>query len=770
MDAIGGCRRGVCDRERDARWTQNASDGISGVTGKRSRNSHQPKHLGRPAPRSIARAVVVKDEDLFFICDASGDVPLENIDGLGLYYHDCRYLNGYQLRIAGTQPNALTSTSSHGFMSAFELTNHEITVRRGITIEKQRIGIRWERIVDAVKCSLLDCLSIRNFGHEPATFALWFEFSAAFDDVFSIRGFHASRIGRVLAPAWKKGVLVFAYAGADGIHRGLHVQFTPAPRSVRPTGANIEIALGPGQGTDVHVSLAIEESSSPRPVRRRRTGGARIHEVTHALHGSREHWLETATHVTSDSPLLNRVIDRSLGDLRVLRSTLQGRAFFCAGLPWYGTLFGRDSIIAAIEALAYQPTIAADTLRLLASYQGDRVDDWRDEEPGKILHELRRGELANLNEIPQTPYYGSVDSTPLFLILVALHAQWTGDLGLFRELESHVVRALEWIAVYGESTGNGYVAYESKSAKGLGNQGWKDSGDSIVNADGSLAMPPISLVEVQGYVYLAKQGIADLYERAGDLDTAARLRREAGDLRSRFNRDFWLSKKGTYALALQAGNKPAAVVSSNPGQALWSGIADAAKARKVVRHLMSPDMFGGWGVRTLSTRERRYNPIGYHLGTVWPHDNAIVVAGLRRYGFDEAAVKVTSRMVAAAGHFEHDRLPETFCGFSEQDYADPVRYPVACHPQAWAAGAVPFMLARLLGLTPCAFEKRLRIERPLLPAGVNILELHRLRVGQASVGLRFTRVSPGHVAVDVLGLHGDLRVEVEPVAKHAGAG
>jgi glycogen debranching enzyme len=741
----------------------------------RTTSSHRVRHRThaspRPVPRSIARAVGIKDEDRFFLCDASGEVPLGNVDGLGLYYHDCRYLNGYELRIADTTPNTLTSTSKHGFMAAFELTNHEIAARAGGTIRKQRIGLRWERIVDAARCSLLDRIVLRNFGHEPVAFPLSFAFESAFDDVFTIRGFHPGKIGRIKEPAWTHGVLTFAYAGADGIDRGLYIQFEPAPRSVSAGGATIEIALRPGQSKEVHIALAVKESSHPSAVRRQRVTGARSRAVTSDLRRTQEQWLDTHTQVTSSSSLLNRVMDRSLGDLRVLRSTLGGKAFFCAGLPWYGTLFGRDSLIAAIETLAYEPKIAEETLRLLAEYQGTKVDDWRDEQPGKILHELRLGELANLNEIPQTPYYGSVDATPLFLILIGLHAQWTGDLSLFHDLGRHIERAFNWIATYGESTGTGYVAYQSKSSKGLGNQGWKDSGDAIVNADGSLATPPISLVEVQGYVYLAKRVMADLYEQAGDHGTAARLLKEAGDLRTRFNRDFWLSKKGTYALALQAGKKPAAVVSSNPGQALWSGIADAAKARKVVRHLMEPDMFSGWGVRTLSSQERRYNPIGYHLGTVWPHDNAIIVAGLRRYGFDEAAGNVLTGLVRAAEHFEHHRLPETFCGFSCDQYGHPVRYPVACHPQAWAAGAVPFMLERLLGLKPSAFEKRLRIERPLLPEGVNEIELRRLRVGEASVDLRFARTPHGHVGVDVLAQHGDLQVDVdvEPAPTRVGA-
>ena len=439
---------------------------------------------------------------------------------------------------------------------------------------------------------------------------------------------------------------------------------------------------------------------------------------------------------------------------------MQGLEYFSAGLPWYGALFGRDSIISSLQTLAFEPRIAEQTLRLLAKYQGTQINEWRDEQPGKILHELRVGELAHLNEIPQTPYFGSVDSTPLFLILVARHAKWTGDLSVFQELKPTVEKAFAWITKYGDMTESGYLEYDSKSSKGLGNQGWKDSGDSIVNADGTLAKPPIALVEVQGYVYLAKTSMAELYERAGDRDAAERLRTEARELRTRFERDFWLENKGIYALALQAGNTPAAVVSSNPGQLLWSGMAQSARAAKTAGHLMSPEMFTGWGIRTLSSQERRYNPVGYHLGTVWPHDNSIITAGFRRYGLDEAACRVFAGVIEAATHFEHYRLPETFAGYSKQESHIPVRYPVACHPQAWASGAVPFMIESLLGLVPNAFEKKLRIMRPVLPALVRRLELQGLRLGQSAVDLRFDRNSDDTMAAHVIKVRGKLDVVI----------
>ncbi|HXG40520.1 MAG TPA: hypothetical protein VNJ28_06220 [Candidatus Limnocylindrales bacterium] len=418
-------------------------------------------------------------------------------------------------------------------------------------------------------------------------------------------------------------------------------------------------------------------------------------------------------------------------------------------------------MITALEVLAYDPSVAAGTLRLLAARQGRRFDEWLDEQPGKILHELRIGEYARLGEIPQQPYYGTVDATPLFLILLGRHAAWTADLSVFDELRDEVELALEWIDAYGDSDGDGYVDYRSRSRHGLVNQGWKDSGTAIVNADGSLAEPPIALVEVQGYVYQARLAIAELFRRRGEAGRAAELEGAAADLRARFERDFWRPSLGTYALALQAGGRPADVVASNAGHALWAGIAGGDRARATMERLMAPDMFGGWGIRTLSTKERRYNPIGYHLGTVWPHDNALIAVGFRRYGLDDAAGRVFLGLVEAAMALDQYRLPEAFAGFDRARYRLPVRYPVACHPQAWAAGAVPYLLQSLLGLVPEAFEGRLRIVRPALPPFVDRLTLRRLRVGDGGADVHFARTGDGGVEVDVLSCAGGLQVVVD---------
>ena len=722
---------------------------------------------GAPAVvRSIANAVVVKDGNLFLLTEPDGRVPLEEEHGFGLYYHDCRFLNGYELNLAGASPHALVSTAERGMMAMFQLTNPDIRMAEGGLIRKEEVGVKWERTLNADGPALHDHITFQNFGLRRIAFPIALTFRSAFEDVYAVRELLPEQFGTLRPPAWTDGALSFVYEGKDGLYRGLAVHFAPAPQSTDGTTAHFHLTLESRGSQQISVSLVLAESPREAEVRPKAHYRPNPGEIETSQHRPLGQWRDRRTEVRSDSLLLNRILERSFGDLHVLRSTIEGQEFFAAGVPWFSTLFGRDSLITALQTLAYAPGIAEETLRLLAGYQSQHLDEWRDAQPGKILHELRVGEMARIGEIPHTPYYGSIDATPLFLVLVARHAAWTGQLTLFHELRGPIEAALEWMAKHGDLNGDGYIEYESTSGKGLINQGWKDSGDAIVNADGSLATPPIALVEVQGYVYWAKTALADLYQRAGETERAGRLRREAEDLRLRFNRDFWLEEQGYYALALQSDRRPAAVLSSNPGHALWAGIADPDKARRTMERLMAEDMFNGWGVRTLSERERRYNPLGYHLGTVWPHDNALIAAGFRRYGFDEAARRVFSAIAEAAMHFEHYRLPEVFAGFRRQEYGVPVRYPVACHPQAWASGAVPYLVEALLGLVPEAFERRLRVVRPILPDFIDRLEVRRLRVGEARASLKFERISDG-VAVKVLDVAGDLDVIIEPEAPTA---
>jgi glycogen debranching enzyme len=712
--------------------------------------------------RSIADAVVLKEGDLFLLTLPDGRIPLTRDHGFGLYYHDCRYLNGYDLRVAGIRPDVLVASTEQGFKAIFQLTTPDVLLADAQVLPKEHLGLKWERVIDPEGLALHDVLEIENFGLAPLALPLSLTFRAAFEDIFAVRGVHPQRRGRPEPPHWDDGALRFAYQGVDGLCRSMTIYFSRPPDEAEGTTAVFHLRLAPRERQQVLVSLALAEAAGPCEPQPGAWPQPDLGRVAGYLQRSADQWLAHETRVRSNNLALTRVLNRSLRDLRMLRSRLDGREYFAAGVPWYATLFGRDSLVTALQMLAFDPAIAAQTLRLLAAYQGEREDPWRDEQPGKIPHELRVGEMARTDQIPHTPYYGTIDATLLFLILVARHATWTGSLALFHELRGNIERALAWVAEHGDLDGDGYVEYVCRSDQGLANQGWKDAGDAIVTADGRLATPPIALVEVQGYVYLAKAALADLYDLAGEPDFAARLRGEAAALRERFNRDFWLEAEGCYALALEEGKRPCAVVSSNPGQALWTGIAAPAQAWRTADRLLADDMFSGWGIRTLSARERRYNPISYQLGSVWPHDNALIAAGLRHYGHTAGLERIFVGLMEAALHFPDNRLPELFTGFSRQEYGVPVSYPVACRPQAWAAGAIPHLLESLLGLQPAGFERTLRVVRPILPAFIEYLEVHRLRVAGAAVDLHFERTRTGGIAVDILGVEGDLAVAIEP--------
>jgi glycogen debranching enzyme len=708
---------------------------------------------GTPSVTStIAEAVVIKDGDLFLLAEPDGRVPRSASHGFGLYYHDCRYLRTHEITLLGSRPVALGSTSAPGNFSAFELTNPDLQLPGGGTLKKESLGIRWLHKLAGGAPAMEDELTVQNWGRESLALELEFRFDALFEDVFEVRGLLTGEKREVGAPQWDGRSLHFEHVGEDKRLRGLTITFST---DVEPTGARsarIPFHVGPRDCHQLGIRFAVEEFSGPRrPEHQRKAspGSAKVPERQRAR-------------VSSDSLVLNGAIERSFGDLHLLESELHGRLFYAAGLPWFATLFGRDSILSSLQVLAYDSTVAEQTLRLLAELQGDRVDAWRDEQPGKILHELRVGELSRSGEIPHSPYYGTVDATPLFLILLGQHAQWTGDLRLFTDLEPHVARALEWIRRYGDGDGDSFVEYQSRSEHGLINQGWKDSGDAILDEHGAIATPPIALVEVQGYVYAAKLAVADLYRRTGRDDRARELLVDADDLRTKFNRQFWLADRNCYTLALDGSKRALNVIASNAGHALWSGIADPDKARLTAESLLADDMFSGWGVRTLATAEQGYNPVGYHLGTVWPHDNSLIAAGCKRYGQDGAARRIFEGILNAAMYFEHNRLPELFTGFSRAAYDEPIRYPVACHPQAWASGSIPYLLMSILGVQPDAFEQRLRIVRPSLPRSVDFLELHGLRVGSAGADLRFERAEGDTVAVRTLAVRGELDILVEP--------
>jgi glycogen debranching enzyme len=482
--------------------------------------------------------------------------------------------------------------------------------------------------------------------------------------------------------------------------------------------------------------------------------------AVHHLRRSYEEWERDSTQIVTDNELFNQLLDRSLRDLRALFTRTDEGSILAAGIPWYVTVFGRDSLIASHQLLSVNPTPAREALEVLAARQGTAVDDWRDEQPGKILHEVRDGELARAGIVPHTPYFGSVDSTPWFLILYAQHFRWTGDLELARRLLPNADAALRWIDEYGDLDGDGFVEYVTRSPLGIRNQGWKDSFDSVVHADGRPAEPPIALAEVQAYVYMAKSRVADVYRALGDDARADRLLKEAEELRRRYNEVFWMDDERYFAMALDGDKRPVRTVTSNPGHGLYCGIVDDDKASMLAKRLLAPDMFSGWGIRTMSKSAAAYNPMSYHNGSVWPHDNALIAAGLKRYGFARSTNRVATALFDAAIHADYLRLPELFCGFTRRTPNRPVSYPVACSPQAWAAGSPYLMLQAILGISARAHENLLTVNKPHLPTWLNTVEVRNLAVGDSRISLVFRRETE-ITSFSLLNREGTARVVME---------
>ncbi len=673
----------------------------------------------------VVQPVLIKDGGLFLVCRADGEITAECGSGFGLFHRDTRYLSRYELRIGGAATLKLMSSAARGSQSVHDLTNDVVRQLGGAPLDVQSLGVRLDRTVDGESLVLTDRLVIRNFTSYPVTFRLSILIDALFEDLFELRGAKGARRGPTREAIASEHGLVFRYRGADKVDRELEVAFSRSatPRSRRGARlAEFDFALESQASEALTVTFTIREVGAPK---------AAPPPAPAFYDGVK---------VESDNAVLNVVADRSFRDLIMLRTGLEDN-FIAGGMPWFVSPFGRDSILAALQTLAFDPRPAEGVARLFAVYQGKRHDPETGEQPGKIHHELRLGAMAHLDEVPHRPSYTSVDSTPLYLILIGQHARWTGSLGLFRELRPAIDAALAWMDGDGDSDRDGYLDYTGDTPEGPINQGWKDSSFGIPRKDGGVPKSPIALCEVQGYVYLAKTLIAEALRANGDGTAADRLEAQAKKLREGFNRDFWMEDEGCYALALESGGRQVTVVTSNAGQALWSGIAEADKAARTADRLMAPDMNCGWGIRTLSEGAAAYNPLNYHLGCVWPFDNALIVGGLRRYGLDEAAVRVFGAVVDAGGHFALGRLPEFYVGFGREAGLFPARCPFAEPMQAWSAGAVPYMLTSLLGLTRVGEE--IRMERPVLPAGVSRVALRGLTLGNARVDSELERGADG---------------------------
>lgn len=706
---------------------------------------------------NLSDTTIIKAGNAFCNALRDGQLPLSGDHPLGLYLADCRHLRAHELWIGFRQPRLLISTDTAGTTAVYELTNPDLVLEGDRELPLQSLRIRIVRRM--LEASMIERISVRSHARDAISFDLELRLDADFRPMLEVRGLSSPNAREIRRESLGDTVR-FAATGLDGIERSTSVSCTTAVAH-EDGRLTVPLALEPGEEIplDVHFRLAQGEgagTSSPAV--------ARIDDHTSVEHAGADAdaWLAERCRVAVDEELVERVLRRSLLDLRLLSSELDGDKYYAAGVPWYATLFGRDSIIAALQTLAFDPGVAAGTLRVLARRLGTELDDERDEEPGKVIHELRQDELAAAGLTPFGRYYGTVDATPLFLCLLCEHANWTGSLELFDELRPQVEDAIRWIDEFGDLDGDGLLEYRRRSREGLDNHCWKDSWDGIPDEDGVPLQPPVAVVEAQGYAVAAKRGLARLFEAADDLERAQALRTQAAELTGKIDR-FWLAERGFYALALDGQKHPSPVLASNQGHLLWAAAVSTPRARAVCDALMRNGSYSGWGIRTLSRDERAFNPIGYHTGTVWPHDNSLFAMGLRRYGLDQPFLRVFEGLLDVASALPDYRLPELFAGFSRSDYEDPVPYPVACSPQAWAAGSLPAMLIAGLGLIPDALNATLRIRRPSLPRHVNRVSVENLRVGGAHVDLLFERVGErsNSVALTDAKIDGELDVVLE---------
>jgi glycogen debranching enzyme len=702
-----------------------------------------------------SKTLAVKEGDTFLYCDLEGNLDHGGDYGLGLYSRDTRFLSHFRMTISGRDPVLLSSSSERGYMAYVDLTNPNLYEGEEVAVAQQSLNIRRIR---AINGRLFERVRVKNYNAHAVSLDLEFSFGADFADIFEVRGMARDGEGDIEDPRiGDDGTIEFGYIGRDDIYRVTRIAFASEPDRVdvddEVVTVTFRLHLGPYQTKLIGMTVEpIVGDDVPPPME--------FDVAVHELRRSYEDWERESTQIVTDNEVFDQLLDRSLRDLRALYTQTPQGGILAAGIPWYVTLFGRDALIAAHQLLMVNPRPARLALERLAALQGTVVNDWRDEEPGKILHEARRGEMAGAGMVPHTPYYGSVDSTPLFLIVYGQHLRWTGDVDFARKLLPAAEAALNWIDEFGDLDGDGFVEYKTRSARGIRNQGWKDSFDSVVHSDGRLAEPPIALSEVQGYVYLAKMRMADVYTALGDERKAEWLRASAHELRKRFNEAFWMEDEKYFAGALDADKRQVRTIVSNPGHVLYCDLVDTEKAAQVAKRLLAPDMFSGWGIRTMSKAAAAYNPMSYHNGSVWPHDNALIAAGLKRYGYARSGNRVATALFDAAIHADYLRLPELFCGFTRRTPNRPVSYPVACSPQAWAAGSPFLMLQAMLGISSRADLNLLTVNQPHLPTWLNTVELRNMQVGRSHISLVFRR--EGEItSFSMLSRDGDVRVVME---------
>ena len=708
-----------------------------------------PFYIPATGPATRPRRTL-KHDDTFLVLDSHGDVGASAGGGDGLFHCDTRFLSHLELLLNGTQPLLLGSNvRDDNTQLTVDLTNPDVYFDHRLVLPKDTVHV--VRTIFLWRDTAYQRLAVHNYGDRAVDLRLTMLFDSDFADLFEVRGLQRERRGLITRYAVRPAATVLSYEGLDAQLRQTVLSFEPPPAEITATTASYRLNLGPKEVMPICCTIGCGTPEPPKPVPFAR--GLR------AVHRNRRAVSHNAATVETSNDLLNEVLCRSMSDLYMLMTnTPQGRYPY-AGIPWYSTTFGRDGLITALQMLWFDPRIAQGVLRRLAAYQAKTDDPASDAQPGKILHEMREGEMAALHEVPFGLYYGSVDATPLFVMLAGIYAERTGDDAIIVELWPAIEAALAWIDGAGDPDGDGFLEYYRATERGLANQGWKDSQDAIFHADGRLAQGPIALAEVQGYVYCAKQALARCTERLGWGERSQRLKAEADQLAERFDASFWCPELGTYALALDGEKEPCRVRSSNAGQVLFTGIAKPDRAIEVADGLLRPQFFSGWGIRTIANTEARYNPMSYHNGSIWPHDNALIALGLARYGLRRSVERVFKGLFDAATYMEMRRLPELFCGFQRSRGRGPTHYPVACSPQAWAS-ATPFTLIEAsLGLQFDPVANEIRLRNPRLPSFLDELVLRNLQLKQSSVDLKVRRHA-NEVSVEILERRGQVQVSV----------
>lgn len=693
--------------------------------------------------------VVINKGSAFQVSDEQGNIPPGK--EYGLYYQDTRFLSYLALDVNEMDLLLLNSSTVDYYSAVYYLTNPYFEGVKANTlsfIRKKFVGEGMHEDLDII-----------NHANHPVVLRVRFNMAVDFADIFEIKKTHIQKEGKIEITQEETGI-IFRYKHGDYIRKTSALFKSKEKPEIKGHSVVFHLNIPPRQmwHTCIDFSVGVENKVSNVQYTCDSFGLATL-----PFKKDRERWFSNSPVLISDHDALTHSYRQALTDLIALRireKEISPDLFVpAAGIPWFATLFGRDSLITSYQTLLVNPEIAKGTLKSLARFQGKKVNKYKAEEPGKILHEIRFGELAYLGRIPHTPYYGTIDATILFLVLVGEYYWFTHERNFIEELMPNIQSALDWIELYGDKDKDGYIEYQKNTDQGLDNQGWKDTGDSINFRSGQLAPPPIALSEVQGYVYQAKRGISRIFRQLGKTEAAEKLLREASELKERFNGDFWLPREKHFALALDGSKNKVDSMTSNNGHLLWSGIVDEEKAGSVVEKLMNDDMFSGWGVRTLSMASAAFNPLSYHNGSVWPFDNSLIAAGLRRYGFDEEAKRIIQAMVEASSYFPKNRLPELFCGYPRASENLPVEFPNSCSPQAWSTGAIIMFLRTLLGMRIDEEEAKTISLNPLLLDSMNSLSLRNICLNSAKVDLDIVKVED-KIKTQYKVTEGDLNIKI----------